>query len=74
MIFLADTSGDAVDQAVEATYSLIVTRDRVLHVVDLVVAVVRLSSDEHLQVHQAPTDLVNISLLLMCVLFLITVS
>ena len=60
MILIADTTGDAVDQAVETTYSLIVTRDRVPQVLDLVVAKVRISGDEQLQVHEVPTDLVNI--------------
>ena len=46
MISVADTTGEAVEHAVEAT--------------DLVVAEVRLSSDEHLEVHEVLRDLVNI--------------
>ena len=72
MILVADTTGDAVGQVVEATDSLVVARDGLLHIVDLVVAVVRLSSHEHLQVHEVPADFF-LCLLLMSVLFLIAV-
>ena len=62
MILVADTTGEAVDQVV-------VARDRVLRVVDLVVPVVRFSSDEHLEMHEVPTDLVNICVIInMCVI------
>ena len=60
MFFVADLEGREVNVG---------SRDRVLQVLHLVVAKVRIPGDEQLQVHEVPTDLVNIYCIIIEVCF-----